>query len=79
LTFLPEDEPARGVVAREVARTLFAIATAGGDRGGMLVATIDGLDAARHPLAPVLVAAGFLRRPTGLQASPPRMQPAPTA
>jgi len=72
LTFLPEDEPARSRVAREVARTLFSLATSGPDRGGMLIAEIDEVDAARHPLAPFLVDAGFVRRPTGFQAAPPR-------
>jgi ATP-dependent Lhr-like helicase len=72
LTNLPEDEPSRSRVSREVARTLFSLATSGGDRAGMLIATIDGTDAATHPLAPHLVDAGFVRRATGFQASPPR-------
>jgi hypothetical protein len=72
LTFLPEDEPARARVAAEVARAWFALATSGGERGGMLVSSIDGADAVTHPLGPHLLAAGFVRRATGLQASPPR-------
>jgi ATP-dependent Lhr-like helicase len=72
LTFLPEDEPARGVVAAEVARMLHALATGGSDRPGMLVAEIDGVAAAAHALAPFLADAGFVRRPTGFQAAPPR-------
>ncbi len=72
LTFLPEDEPARSTFAREVAGTLFTLATSEGDRGGMLIGEIDGVDAARHPLAPFLVDAGFVRRATGFQAAPPR-------
>jgi hypothetical protein len=72
LTYLPEDEPARGRVASEVARTLFSLATSGGDRGGMLISELDDLDAAKHPLAPYLVDAGFVRRATGFQAAPPR-------
>jgi ATP-dependent Lhr-like helicase len=71
LTFLPEDEPARGIVAREIARALFALATAGGERGGMLIGEIDETEATRHPLAPYLVDAGFVRRANGLQAAPP--------
>jgi ATP-dependent helicase Lhr and Lhr-like helicase len=71
-TYLPEDDPARSRVAREVAGVLFSLATEGGDRGGMLVSTIDATGAVTHPLAPYLVDAGFVRRATGFQASPPR-------
>ncbi len=72
LTFLPEDEPARSRAAGEVARMLFSLATSDVDRGGMLVAEIDDVDAGAHPLAPHLLAAGFVRRATGFQAAPPR-------
>ncbi len=72
LTFLPEDEPSRTTVAREVARVLAGLATGGNDRQGMLIGEIDGLAATRHALAPFLVDAGFVRRPTGFQAAPPR-------
>jgi ATP-dependent Lhr-like helicase len=71
LTFLPEDEPARGVMAREIARTLFALATGGGERGGMLIAEIDEIEATRHPLAKHLLDAGFVRSGNGMQAAPP--------
>jgi ATP-dependent Lhr-like helicase len=72
LTFLPTEEPERGRVAAEIARMLHLLATGGSDRLGMLIATIDGMAAASHPLAPYLADAGFVRRPTGFQASPPR-------
>lgn len=72
ITYLPEDEPARSVVAAEVARMLYSLATGGSDRPGMLIAEIDGEPAAAHGLAPFLVDAGFARRPTGFQAAPPR-------
>jgi ATP-dependent helicase Lhr and Lhr-like helicase len=72
MTDLPEDEPARSRTARELAAALFSLATAGGERGGMLVSTIDGTAASAHPLAQHLVDAGFARRATGFQASPPR-------
>jgi ATP-dependent Lhr-like helicase len=72
LTFLPEDEPARSVTAREVARTLHHLAAGGSERDGMLIAEIDGRAAADHPLAPFLAEAGFVRRAGGFQASPPR-------
>jgi ATP-dependent Lhr-like helicase len=70
--FLPEDEPGRSLVATEVARMLFALATGGSDRAGMLIAEIDGAPATGHPLAPFLAKAGFNRRPTGFQAAPRR-------
>jgi ATP-dependent Lhr-like helicase len=72
LTFLPEDEPSRSTVAREIARVLFTLATAGTDRAGMLIGELDGVDASRHAMAPFLEEAGFVRRPTGFQAAPPR-------
>jgi ATP-dependent helicase Lhr and Lhr-like helicase len=72
LTFLPDDEPGRSIVAREVALRLHALAVSGGDRQGMLIGEVDGVEASRHPIAPFLLAAGFVRRPTGFQAAPPR-------
>ncbi|HSK10526.1 MAG TPA: helicase-related protein, partial [Vicinamibacterales bacterium] len=69
LTFLPEDEPSRGTTAREVARLLFELATSP-DRAGMLIAEVDGEPAERHPIAPFLIDAGFVRRATGFQAAP---------
>ena len=72
LVFLPEDEPTRAAPSRaRSARTLFRLATAEGDRAGMLVGEVDGIDVAAHPLAPFLLEAGFVRRATGLQAAPP--------
>jgi ATP-dependent helicase Lhr and Lhr-like helicase len=72
LTFVPEDEPARSTVAREIAATLFRLATAEGDRTGMLIGEIDGIDVAFHALAPFLLEAGFVKRATGFQAAPAR-------
>jgi len=72
LTFLPEDEPARGLFAREIAHGLFSLATAEGDRAGMLISEIDETEATRHPLAPFLVEAGFVKRATGFQAARPK-------
>jgi ATP-dependent helicase Lhr and Lhr-like helicase len=69
LTFLPEDEPARSLVARELARTLFRLATGGSGRDGMLVSELDGRTATEHPLAPFLLEAGFVRRAGGFQAA----------
>jgi ATP-dependent Lhr-like helicase len=72
LVFLPEDEPARSIVATEIARVLFALATGASDRPGMLISEINGGAASAHPLADYLVRAGFNRRPTGFQAAPRR-------
>jgi len=72
LVFLPEDEPACSAIATAVAQMLFALATGGSERPGLLVADINGVSALAHPLAPFLMRAGFNRRPTGFQAAPPR-------
>ena len=53
--YLPDDEPSRSLVAREVATRLAATATI----GGLLVAEINGRPAGEHPLAAFLVEAGF--------------------
>jgi ATP-dependent Lhr-like helicase len=72
LVFLPEDEPARSLVGTEVAHKLFALATGGSDRPGMLIADINGTPAVHHAMAEYLVRAGFNRRPSGFQAAPKR-------
>jgi ATP-dependent Lhr-like helicase len=71
-TFLPADEPDRGRVAEAVAAAVARLA--GGDRRatGQLLAEIDDLPAARHPLADALAAVGFLPTYDGLQYRPPR-------
>jgi ATP-dependent Lhr-like helicase len=51
--YLPDDEPRRSTVAREVAASLAARS------GGLLVSEINGRPAAEHPLAAFLVEAGF--------------------
>jgi ATP-dependent Lhr-like helicase len=53
--FLPEDEPQRSMVAREVAAKLAAT----GGRANLLLSEINGRPAAEHPLAAFLVEAGF--------------------
>jgi ATP-dependent Lhr-like helicase len=54
--FLPDDEPARSTVARAVAGRLAEIARA----GGLLIAEVNGLPSAEHPIAAYLVGAGFV-------------------
>jgi ATP-dependent helicase Lhr and Lhr-like helicase len=65
--FLPEEEPARGTVARALAGRLAALAR--GEDGGipLLIADINGTSASEHPLAPYLVDAGFSPSAMGLQ------------
>jgi ATP-dependent Lhr-like helicase len=71
-SFLPADEPDRGRVASAVAAAVARLA--GGERRatGQLLAEIDDLPAARHPLADALAGVGFLPTYDGLQYRPPR-------
>jgi ATP-dependent Lhr-like helicase len=65
---LPEEEPARGNVMRALAEFLVQLvqrAEADGVRGGMLVASINGVPVAEHPMARVLLDAGFQAAPMG--------------
>ena len=66
-TYLPEDEPARGIVARALAGRLARIARIEDGRGGLLISEISGAPAAEHPFAPFLVDAGFHPSPMGFQ------------
>jgi ATP-dependent Lhr-like helicase len=50
--YLPDDEPARSLVARAVAGAL-------AEHGGLLLSEINGGPAGEHALAPFLVEAGF--------------------
>jgi ATP-dependent Lhr-like helicase len=58
LTFLPDEEPERGHAAEDLGRALAALVEEG-RRKTLLVSKIDGEEAARSPLGPVLVRAGF--------------------
>jgi ATP-dependent Lhr-like helicase len=71
-SFLPADEPDRARVAGAVAAAVARLA--GGERRvtGQLLAEIDDLPAARHPLADALAGVGFLPTYDGLQYRPPR-------
>jgi hypothetical protein len=73
LTWIPDDEPRRSRVTRDVAAALLERARSGGDTPrGMLLEEIDGLPAASHRLAPWFVEAGFIAGAMGLQASKAR-------
>ena len=68
LTWLPEAEPERSRAARALSATLATVARSGEGRdGGLLVSDIDAVPAHEHPLAPFLVAAGFVRSGLGYQ------------
>src|SRR5207302_8973420 len=58
VTFLPENEPARGHCARALAHALAALVDQG-RRKALLIARVDGEDVNASPLAPELKAAGF--------------------
>jgi ATP-dependent Lhr-like helicase len=65
VTFLPEGELARSEAVRTLATALASLVDRG-PRRALLVATIDGGDAARSPLAPAFAEAGFTRSAQGL-------------
>jgi ATP-dependent Lhr-like helicase len=66
LTFLPADEPARTDAARRLAAALAARVDQAGLRA-LLVSSVDGVEAARSPLARVFADAGFIATMHGLQ------------
>jgi ATP-dependent Lhr-like helicase len=73
LSYLPDDEPVRSRVGRAIGLALIERARFGGDSPrGMLIESIDGVPAARHPLAPYLAEAGFLAGALGFQATFPK-------
>jgi ATP-dependent helicase Lhr and Lhr-like helicase len=71
LLFLPEVEPRRSQVTREVARMLLHLA----HRRGMLITEINGQVATAHPSARVFLEEGFVASAMGLQARTERMKP----
>jgi ATP-dependent Lhr-like helicase len=73
--YLPDDEPRRSTIAREVAARLAATASS----TGLLVADINGRPAAEHPLAAFLVEAGFSASAMGFNVSRRRAAPADAA
>jgi len=66
--FVPDDEPERGKVARELAQKLAAIAIRyQTKRSGLLIATINGVDAGEHFLGRYLEDSGFVPTAAGFQ------------
>jgi ATP-dependent Lhr-like helicase len=65
---LPEEEPDRSAVARELARCLAQLAHRWqGRRSGLLIGEINGTPAREHPLAGFLEESGFVNSPLGFQ------------
>jgi ATP-dependent Lhr-like helicase len=65
-TFLPENEPMRGIAAREIAKTLASLVT-NGLRRAMLIAEVNDAPAAKSDLASYLAEAGFVPTAMGYQ------------
>jgi ATP-dependent Lhr-like helicase len=64
--FLPEDEPTRSMVAREVARALAALVKEG-SRRALLVNEVNEEPASKSVLAPFLAEEGFVATAMGMQ------------
>jgi ATP-dependent Lhr-like helicase len=64
--YVPEDEPARSMVGRALAGAL-ADRARDEERGGLLIAEINGAPPADHAVAPYLVEAGFYPSAMGFQ------------
>ncbi len=68
MVFLPEDDPASGKVARELAQKLALVAIRHqSKRGGLLISTINGAPAGEHFLARFLEESGFVSTALGFQ------------
>ena len=76
LLFMPEAEPQRSRVGREVARMLLHLAVSReAGRRGMLISEINGELATSHPAARLFVEEGFVVSAMGLQARTERIKP----
>jgi len=75
LLFLPDAEPSRSHVGREIARILFQLAATREGRRGMLIADINGAPATTHPAARLFVEEGFAVTAMGIQARTEKLRP----
>jgi ATP-dependent Lhr-like helicase len=76
LLVLPEAEPRRSHVAREVARMLLHLAAVRDEgRRGMLITEINGGEATAHPASRMFIDEGFAVTALGLQARTDRLRP----
>jgi ATP-dependent helicase Lhr and Lhr-like helicase len=69
--FLPEDEPVRSIVGREVAKTLASLVEHGARRA-LLVSEVNEEPASKSMLAPYLAEAGFAATAMGMQLRAPK-------
>ena len=66
--FLPDEEPERSQIAREVAQQLAAVAVRSqGRRGGLLISTINDQLSQDHFMASFLETSGFVATAAGFQ------------
>jgi hypothetical protein len=75
LLFLPEAEPLRSRIGRQVARMLLHLAANREGRRGMLIAEINGTPATAHPAARLFIEEGFAATAMGVQARTDRLRP----
>jgi len=66
MVYLPDDEPQRSMVAKEIARVLASL-VGEGRRRAMLISQVNDEPAAKSPLAPFLAEAGFVATAMGFQ------------
>jgi ATP-dependent helicase Lhr and Lhr-like helicase len=75
LLFLPEAEPSRSKVGRQVARMLLHLAATREGRRGMLIGEINGVSATAHPASPLFIEEGFAATAMGIQARTHKLRP----
>jgi len=75
LLCLPDAEPLRSRIGRQVARRLLHLAATREGRRGMLIAEINGARADTHPAARLFVEEGFAATAMGMQARTDKLRP----
>jgi ATP-dependent Lhr-like helicase len=75
LLFLPEAEPLRSRIGRQVARMLLHLAATREGRRGMLISEINGISASAHPAARLFIEEGFAATAMGIQARTDKLRP----
>jgi len=75
LLLLPEAEPLRSRIGRQVARMLLHLAATRQGRRGMLIAEINGTQATTHPAARLFIEEGFAATGMGIQARTDNLRP----
>jgi ATP-dependent Lhr-like helicase len=66
LSYVADEEPQRSTIGRALAERLAAMARGEDGRAGLMISEINGIPAADHPLAPLLIEAGFYPSAMGL-------------